>query len=245
MAADIKITTVDKQGPQQRLEPFRGKDNTAHVFTNHAGNQRGDMLTDGTNSLVQQDFFCRLPGLVAGPRCYLDAAIAPDSTTASPRTAGLGTFYLDPQRKIKFYIKARIQGMTSVLMAEAAAINLAAKIATLFVHAGVSFFTDNQHLASFFNGGDHETPPQWEIKPFTQSFLNVTQGCNPRIYKIPRELNKMAHILATQAIRNEMIPSCTADVACSNTSHILSCPLRVALNSVSWECFSLVAAACC
>jgi hypothetical protein len=58
-------------------------------------------------------------------------------------------------------------------MAEAAALALGAQLLkALQVHQPF-FLSDNQQLVSFLNGTDHTNPPQWEIKPFTQTFINV------------------------------------------------------------------------
>jgi len=54
-------------------------------------------------------------------------------------------------------------------------------------------------LVNFFNGNDHDNPPHWDIKPFTQCFINNTSSNNARIFKIHRELNTTAHVLATEA----------------------------------------------
>lgn len=59
--------------------------------------------------------------------------------------------------------------------------------------------SDNQQLVNFINGNDHDNPSQWEIKPFTQRFVNNTSSNNARIFKIHRKLNTTAHALATEA----------------------------------------------
>jgi hypothetical protein len=74
---------------------------------------------------------CSLPTLLPGPRCYSDASTTPDNINSNARKAGLGIFLLDPSHQIKFYVKAEINQVSSVLMAEAAAIALAAWITSL------------------------------------------------------------------------------------------------------------------
>lgn len=82
------------------------------------------------------------------------------------------------------FLQAALTSTTSVLMAEAAALDLAAKMVSLLNIQWPSYLTDNQQLVTFFNGSDLSTPPDWAIKPFTQSFINRNavgtyslQGC--------------------------------------------------------------------
>jgi hypothetical protein len=51
------------------------------------------------------------------------------------------------------------------------------------------FLTDNQQLVNFFNGNHHSNPPRWEIKNYTQEFINHTATNNARVFKVPRKLN--------------------------------------------------------
>ncbi|XP_066311255.1 uncharacterized protein [Miscanthus floridulus] len=139
---------------------------------------------DGGNAqarIQQQNFrlglpsdqtFCRFPMLLPGARCYTDASIAPDMPNPSPRRAGLEIFILDPRRNFKFYIKVQIGNITSVIMAEAAALAFAATTSSSLQIGDISFLADSQLLVSFFNGTNLSSPPHREAKPFTQSFLN-------------------------------------------------------------------------
>ncbi|WVZ91524.1 hypothetical protein U9M48_037683, partial [Paspalum notatum var. saurae] len=108
-----------------------------------------------------------LPILIEGPRCYSDASIAPDINPNDARPAGLGVFFLDPNRQLKCYIKARTEQVNSVLMAKTAAMALAAKIISLIGIREISFLTDNQLLANFFSGTRYDEPPHWDIRPFS------------------------------------------------------------------------------
>ena len=90
----------------------------------------------------------------------------------------LGIFLLDPNHHMKCYIKAKAAHISSVLMAESAGMALAAEISSLLGISDISFLTDSQLLASFFNGSDFDSPPQWDIKPYTQKFLNATANYN-------------------------------------------------------------------
>lgn len=216
-----------------------------------AGTQDEDNLDQ---EFFQQDEFrlglpsnqtiCRLPIMLSGARCYSDASTTPDIDRATQRKAGLGIFILDPVHHHKFFIKAQSTQATSVLMAEAAALALAAAVTKILNISEISFLTDSQVLVNFFNGCDLGSPPHWSIKPLTQRFLNDISNRRVQVLKIARNSNSTAHILATQAFRhaNECDHSNTN---CTNIRHESGCPLLMALQSVTWNFCTLVAASCC
>lgn len=118
------------------------------------------------------------------------------SQVGHARAAGLGIFFMDPNRHFKCYIKAKVEHVSSALIAETTAMALAAEISSLLNISEIYFLTDSQLLASFFNGSDFGTPPQWEIKPCTQKFLNAMANFNRKVFKVQRDLNVTAHVLA-------------------------------------------------
>lgn len=97
---------------------------------------------------------------------------------------------------VSIQIKAVFKQSNSVLMAESGAIALAARIASLLHFQGTIFLSDNQSLVTFLNSADCTNPPEWQIKIFTQSFINDTTGLHARFYKIDRTQNTIAHLLA-------------------------------------------------
>jgi len=99
----------------------------------------------------------------------------------------------------KFFIKAQVDQMASILLAMAAGLALAASIISLLHISEASFLTDSQVLVNFFNGSDLGSPPHWEIKPFTQRFLNAVINRRVQVLEIARNFNATAHALATQA----------------------------------------------
>lgn len=202
-----------------------------------------EMQHSTTNPLMSPRLHVTLPPLIPGTRCYTDASIHPDSPLQVPRKAGLGVFFLNtcPGESGTIYIKALVQRCTSVLMAEAAALALAARTALALGIQRPLFLSDNQRLVTFLSGNDHTHPPAWNIKSFTQSFVNHSSKVHGRIYKIQRELNKTAHTLATQAFRSISL-SCTELVNCTNASHGDSCPTKEALLSVTGDVFTSIAA---
>ena len=87
----------------------------------------------------------------------------------------------------------------SVLMAEAAALALAATVNDRLNFNNTSFLSDCPQLLQFFNAADHSNPPDRKIKFFTQLFVNHSQSRGSHIYKISRTLNRTAYSLAKQA----------------------------------------------
>jgi hypothetical protein len=65
------------------------------------------------------------------------------------------------------YVKAAITYSSSVLMAEAAALALAATITHQLHLQHTNFLTDNQELVHIFNASDHTNPSDWRIKRYT------------------------------------------------------------------------------
>lgn len=108
-----------------------------------------------------------------------------------PRTAGLGIFLLDPTAELKCYIKAQVKEISSVIMVEAAALDLASRICSRLGTNEVTFLTNNQALANFFRGTDHEMPPQWDIKPYTS--LTQYQGAAGKFTKF-KEIQTLQRI---------------------------------------------------
>jgi hypothetical protein len=130
-------------------------------------------------------------------------------------------------------------------MAEAAATSLAAGIISkLGCHEAI-FFTDNEVLASFLNTKTQEYPPDWRIKPFTEVFKNYLKSIQHRVLKLDRSQNVMAHFLARCAFRSHMHPSKESTVLCSNENHSLYCPLKEALQHVSFPLYCTLSASCC
>lgn len=70
----------------------------------------------------------QIPGQLHGSRCYIDASTLPDPVSSLPRRARIGIFIINMQvhPPQQVYIKAAMSDSTSLLMAEAAALALAA-----------------------------------------------------------------------------------------------------------------------
>jgi hypothetical protein len=84
------------------------------------------------------------PDLLPRIRCFLDASTAPDQQPQTSQSAGIGIIFLNsqvqPEQKIQ--IKAIMTMTQSVIMAEAAALALAVKLAQNLHFGNISFLSD-------------------------------------------------------------------------------------------------------
>jgi hypothetical protein len=252
-ATDVQAIHACMQQRQQSLRPLGQSNNLSNA---------GAVLPRITNVPAEQcqlsttrqpsapHFIVTLPALLPGTRCYKDASIMPDSPFQVPRRAGLGVFFLNthPNRSSAIYIKATLNDSTSVIMAEATALALAAQIAFslgIIINCPI-FLSDNQQLVTFLNGRDHTHPPHWNIKRFiTQSFINQSSRNNGRFFKIHRKLNTTAHVLATRAFSSLRWTSTQMQTFCTNPLHVNSCPTSIALQSVIGDSITIIEAQCC
>lgn len=187
------------------------------------------------------------PSLLEGVQCYTDASISPDSLSTNLRNAGLGVFivnaHLQPVQTI--HVKATLNAATLVLMAEAAALALAAIVTHKLGLHRVTFLSDNQQLVHFLNDQDQSNPPEWRIKYYTQFFGNFSSQRNTRICRIRRGQNQTADTLARQALIDSQL-SDSLDFICTCTSAAHDqCSLQETLHSVNLNSVRLLAASCC
>jgi hypothetical protein len=143
-----------------------------------------------------------VPTLLLGVKCYVGASTAPDHPSLPPGLAGLGIFFVNTQVQPAqtIYIEAHLSGTQSVIMAEAAALALAAMVNDRLNFNNTAFLSDCQQLVHFLNTTDQTYPPDWRIKPFTQIFTNCSAYRQAKIFKISRNLNSTADSLARQAL---------------------------------------------
>lgn len=170
-----------------------------NYFVVALGQSQPQML-DHPNPLMNR-YIIHEPAILPGVRCYADASTPPDQLSLTPKMAGLGIFFVNTQVQLAqtIYIKAVMTSVDSVLMAEAAALALAATVNDRLNFNNTSFLSDCQQLVQFLNAADHSNPPDWKIKFFTQLFVNHSQNRGSNIYKISRTLNRTADTLAKQA----------------------------------------------
>jgi hypothetical protein len=95
---------------------------------------------------LQEPYFLAHPTTLEGIRCYSDASITPDNFSTNHTTPGLGVFIVNTtfQPPQTIYIKATLHAAASVLMAEAAALALAAVVADKLGFQQVHFLSDSQ-----------------------------------------------------------------------------------------------------
>jgi hypothetical protein len=194
------------------------------------------------------------PALLPGIRCYVDAATAPDNQPTIIRKAGIGILFVNPQVQPvqTIYIRAQLSQALSVLMAEAAALALAAIIADRLHYNNVTFLSDCQRLVHFLNSTDLflnstdlTNPLEWQIKHYSHMYINSTGTRQARIFKISRDLNVTADTLAKQAFRATAPSIPTLNHTCTNVTHPSQCPLLEALPNVRINHVILLAASWC
>lgn len=222
---------------------------TANVQATHpAQRTQGMNSTDAGSMLQQMDrFFIHMPALLPGIRCFVDASTTHDHSSPSARNASIGILFVNTQVQPlqTIYIKAALSQTHSVIMAEAAALALAAMLADRLEFTDIFFLSDCSQLVHFFNAEDHNHPPDWRMKPFTQIFHNFTTRRRAKLYRISRNLNTTADALARQAFSVPATLTQSPVTACSYTSHGSLCPLLHGLNSVNLHCVTIIAASCC
>jgi hypothetical protein len=177
----------------------------------------------------------------------LDASTSPDNYLQVSRMAGLRIFMVTTLQNAAstIFIKIKLMECSYVIMAEASALAIAAKLLNALNVQQPFFLTDNQLLVNFFNGKDHTSPHRWDIKPWTQQFINYAAASRGKIYKIDTKQNITAHTLASQAYKSNVVQSSEGHYACNNPMHVSSCPVLTAINSVLGEAFTIIAASCC
>jgi hypothetical protein len=96
-------------------------------------------------------------------------SMPPQLRITSPQSSGIGILFVNPQVQPvqTIYIRAQLSQALSVLMAEAAALALAAIIADRLHYNNVTFLSDCQWLVHFLNSTDLTNPPEWQIKHYT------------------------------------------------------------------------------
>jgi hypothetical protein len=249
------ISTTDHQGmpapspdqpQQQQATNHQGSSLMPATGTHTTSSQFCDL--GNTTSLQQVPMMNRFiitdPATLQGPICYFDASLLPDNTQATPRPVGLGILISNLQVPMyqSIYIQAHLQSCTLVLMAEAAALALAALITSSLNITGCTFLSDCEQLVHFINSVDQFNPPDWRIKPFTQIYSNSSPGYSSRLCKISRNLNHLAHGLARQTLSSNSLVLLTS---CSNNHASGQCFVPQALQSIDLHLVTLLVASCC
>ena len=93
--------------------------------------------------------------------------------------------HFHPSPKFQLFIQARMHSSTSVSVAEAGGLALAARCCRLLNLQEVSFFSDNETLVNIINDRFQSSKP-WSIKPFTADFSFQVQNKRFQVLKINR-----------------------------------------------------------
>ena len=89
----------------------------------------------------------------------------------------------------------------------------------------ITFLIGCQMLANYFNGSYLSCPPHWEVRPFTQRFLNYIAGRRFQVFKIPRSMDSIAHSLANMASSLSKINCNSVNITCTNADRVNSYPV--------------------
>jgi hypothetical protein len=127
-------------------------------------------------------------------------------------------------------------------MAEAASLALAASVIHRLNINGCNFLSDCEQLMHFLNMTDRSTPPDWRIKPFTQSFHNHSRTISSRVFKISKNHNITTDALARQALNSQ---ASDLETLCSYEHRLSQCSVIQALQSVELTDVTILVARCC
>ena len=76
-----------------------------------------------------------------------------------PETGGIGVFIFSPTQSLTLYVVAQIQHVSSVLMAEAGALVMAARISNLLSLHEAAFFSDNETMVNILGESSRGAEP--------------------------------------------------------------------------------------
>ena len=128
------------------------------------------LVMQGPNPTVRgSPHLCSNPIALWGSRCYVDVSIARDAHSTTTSNAGIGIFILNfqVQPAQSIYIKATMQNCHSVLMGEAAALALGAKLVQAMQISSCNFLLDSQQLVVFLHNANQDHPTDWRMKSYT------------------------------------------------------------------------------
>jgi ribonuclease HI len=172
---------------------------------------------------------------ITGTKLYTDVAWKKKRSPGLARVVtGLGIFcqFQEEQSSTKIFIQASTTTASSSLQAEACALLVGAKVASLLQLKQVTLLTDNLCLAKAAATTTTSDPQVlWEIRYLIAEYKQASKALSPKIYHISRNLNGVAHSCAQQAIRQSMSEPI---FSCTNLAHAtMPCPTAILLqNSV-------------
>jgi ribonuclease HI len=143
------------------------------------------------------------------------------------------------------FIKATMQESSSVIMAESAALALAANLLNQLQCRNTIILSDNQQLVHFLNGANLSNPPDWRIKSFTQIAANLLSATTSQVRRIKRNQNQMADSLAKQALQALTTNQIIHSSSCTNRIHRNDCPVLRAINDITINSVMVLSGSCC
>lgn len=186
-----------------------------------------------------------------GPNVFTDAAwrdisLSGDSIYAGlQQHAGLGIFvHLSAGGQHKAIFIAAASTASSVIQAEARALELGAQIAKALNLHRTNFLTDNQVLAeAAARRCPEDYPGHWTIRDSLSAFIKHTKEADPRVFKLSRPSNKDAH---RQAQDGYNLPNSGACIfTCVGVSHDKdSCPVIQCIAHLNVQCCTLLSVTC-
>jgi hypothetical protein len=140
---------------------------------------------------------------------------------------------------------AIVKDVSFVVMAETAALALAATIASNMGLMQVSFLTDCSQLHQFFLALDQANPADWRMKTYIQQFKSCATRTKASLFKISHNDNTTTDSLAKEAFlhADSVHQPCFLD--CSYGAHSPQCLLFQAPESVPDPCTFILSASCC
>jgi hypothetical protein len=159
--------------------------------------------------------------LIKSSKIFTDAAWktkkVPEMNSAIATGIGVYCELQENNVNTKVFIQASTPIAPSVIQAEAAALLLAAKFASLVEVQKVTFLIDNSSLAKAA-AATHTSDPQvnWEIRSYVADFQLYIKPLDTTVYHINRDLNGIAHNCAHQAVRQSVSQPI---LSCSSSPH--------------------------
>lgn len=184
--------------------------------------------------------------IIAGTKVYSDASWKKKNVPGRGdlQATGVGIFIHIPGEDFdtQIMIQASADSAHSPLVAEALALQFAARVACRLQLHKVSFLTDNLSLAKMVaprNINDHSV--SWRCRPHICSFLQDSSPQHDAIYHIPRNANGIAHNCAHQVLNSNSAPV----FSCLHSAHRnMPCPILQSLSNLQTQGYIIHAILC-
>ena len=216
---------------EQKLQEVNPASPTLHT----GSEQMGQPLQGST---IKSD------AIISGTKVYSDASWKNNHIPGRSdlQATGIGIFIFIPGDDFdtKIMIQASANSTHSPLVAEALALQFAAKVACRLQLHNVSFLTNNLSLAKMVVSRNiKDNSIAWRCRPQISSFMQDSSSELDAIYHIPRNINSIAHNCAHQVLNSRIKPV----LSCTNSAHS-PCPSMLSLQDFQVEGFVIHAVLC-